>query len=474
MQRLISGNIKLAAIRIVAIYAFFAGAWILVSDNVLAWLVNDPATMTKLAVFKGWLFVLLTSALLYKLIIKDNLRISDASARLQQSEDRFHTIYDSLNDAIFIHDAETGRILDVNETACSFYLYSKQEILERNLELVGTGKSPYSVVEALDWLRKAAAGEPQTFEWLTVTKDGRRIWVEVRMHLTTISEEKRIIVMVRDITERKQAEEAISRQQAMLEELNRTLEKRVSEAVSELRQKDEMLLQQSRHAAMGEMLNNIAHQWRQPLNNIAIYVQTMQMLRASGDLSDQELQKDVQSVMEIVNYMSRTIDDFRTFFRNEKQKQLFSLKEAAEKALRFVSARMEHHEISCSLEVRHDASIMGFQTEYIQVLLNLLNNAIDALNQPAREGRRVTVIIDQQEGDSVLTVQDNGGGIPQSVLPHIFEPYFTTKGPGEGTGIGLYMAKVIIEKHMSGTISATNRAEGAEFKVKVPARSQTS
>jgi PAS domain S-box-containing protein len=459
---------RLAALRIVVIYAFFGALWILTSDTVLGWLVSDHDTMTRLSLFKGWLYVLLTALLLYKLINHDNLKLAEASARLRSSEERFHTIYDSLSDAVFIHDAATGRIVDVNATMCRLYGYQREEVLDQTIDLVGTGEAPYSATEALAWLRRTAAGIPQTFEWITKAKDGHTFWVEVSMRCVTLDGCPRIVVMVRDISDRKQAEALLNIQQKQLEELNHTLEQRVGETIAELRQKDELLLQQSRHAAMGEMLNNIAHQWRQPLNNIAIYVQNMQLLRKAGALSDQELQNDVQSVMEIIQYMSKTIDDFRTFFRNEKQKQPFALKAVVEKALRFVSARMEHHGIRCELVVRQEATIDGYQAEYIQVLLNILNNAADALDMVSSGERRLLITLDREGANALLSIRDNGGGIPPEALPYIFEPYFTTKGPTAGTGIGLYMAKVIIETQMNGSISARNTAEGAEFIITVP------
>jgi C4-dicarboxylate-specific signal transduction histidine kinase len=218
---------------------------------------------------------------------------------------------------------------------------------------------------------------------------------------------------------------------------------------------------------MGEMLNNIAHQWRQPLNNIAIYVQNMQMLRESQELSDEQLKSDVGSVMELVKYMSKTIDDFRTFFRNEKQKKEFVVKDAVEQALRFVAARMEHFGIGYQLVVRQESTIVGYQTEYTQVLLNILNNAIDALQHATFPDRQIVITMDKQAAKVIVIICDNGGGIAPEVLPHIFEPYYTTKGPSEGTGIGLYMSKVIVEKHMSGTLTARNTADGTELVIEI-------
>ena len=461
-------QVRLAALRIVGIYAFFAAVWILVSDTIVGWLVSDHDTLTKVALFKGWLFVLLTSLILYKLIYSDNLKLAKATALLQGSEERFHTIYDSLNDAVFIHDAETGRILDLNETACRLYGYDREELLSRGVQQLGTGETPYTAADMLAWIQRCAEGAPQLFEWITTTKYVSRLWVEVSMRRATLDGENRVVVMVRDISQRKRAEEQLSLQQAQLEELNHTLEKRVTEAIAELRQKDELLLQQSRHAAMGEMLNNIAHQWRQPLNNIAIYVQSMQLLKAAEELTDEQIQDDVRHIMEIINYMSKTIDDFRTFFRNEKQKHPFSVSEAAGKAISFVSAQMEHYGITCQLIVHDERTVNGYQSEYTQVVLNILNNAIDALNHSGSRDKRILISISAEHNNTVLSIEDNGGGIAPETLPHIFEPYYTTKGPGAGTGIGLYMAKTIIEKHMAGSLSARNSSEGAEFRISLP------
>lgn len=461
-------RVRLSALRIVGIYAFFAAVWILVSDNIVGWLVSDHATMTTVQVFKGWLFVLLTSLILYKLIFSDNLKLAKTTAQLKDSEERFHTIYDSLNDAIFIHDAASGRVLDVNETACRLYGYSRSEIVDNSLLRLGTGEPPYSEADALAWIHRCADGTPQTFEWITTIHDGSHLWVEVSMRRAIIHGENRVVVMVRDISDRKRAEETVNAQQEQLEELNHTLEIRVNEAIVELRQKDELLIQQSRNAAMGEMLNTIAHQWRQPLNNIAIYVQTLPLLRDSGELTDEQLQSDVESIMAIVLYMSKTIDDFRTFFRHEKMKQAFYLKDVAEKALNFVSARMEHLEINCQRLVKKEPLVFGYESEYVQVLVNILNNAIDILSYTEKTKRQVVLTIDELDDKAILTVQDTGGGIAPEALPHIFEPYYTTKGPGEGSGIGLYMAKTIIEKHMSGTLSASNTNDGAAFCIVLP------
>lgn len=263
-------------------------------------------------------------------------------------------------------------------------------------------------------------------------------------------------------------EDEIAQRQQTQEELNRinsSLEERIADAISELRKKDNLLLQQSKLAAMGELLNNIAHQWRQPLNNIAISVQTMQYLNKAGELSQEEMDQDIKAVMDILFYMSATIDDFRGFFIKDREKREFVLQEVVEKTLNLVRPTLDDKGIMVSVTGEPDIRAIGYPNEYAQTLMNILYNARDALLEKQVQDPRIRISIQQQESRSVLTVSDNGGGIPQQILPQIFEPYVTTKGPGQGTGIGLYMAKTMIERNMGGTLTAHNTAEGAEFRI---------
>ncbi len=264
----------------------------------------------------------------------------------------------------------------------------------------------------------------------------------------------------REISERKRAE-------AALEEMNRTLEHRVSEEVEQNREKDRLIFQQARQAAMGEMLHSIAHQWRQPLNNIAIYVQTLELLHRDGTLTDEQLHKDVRTIMDLIMYMSNTIDDFRSFFRHDKKSYRFKVADQIRQALRYVSSRLEQAGIVSEVDVRNEIEIESNPSEYTQVLLNILNNAVDALQAARPPHALIRITVDIADGRSVVTISDTGGGIPEEFLPRIFDPYFTTKPVGAGTGIGLYMAKVIVEKNLGGRLSACNTAEGALLRVEV-------
>jgi signal transduction histidine kinase len=260
----------------------------------------------------------------------------------------------------------------------------------------------------------------------------------------------------REITERKRVE-------AELESTNVTLEERVKREVEQNREKDRLIFQQARQAAMAEMLHSIAHQWRQPLNNIAIYIQNLELLHGDGSLTPQQLHDDVQTMMDIIMYMSNTIDDFRSFFRHDKIAHRFKVSDQINQALRYVSSRLEQAGITSELRVLSDPELDSYPSEYMQVLLNILNNAVDALVTVHPFKPLIRILVDTNAGKSQVSIQDNAGGIPAAILSHIFDPYFTTKPQGEGTGIGLYMAKVIVEKNLGGVLTVSNREDGAEF-----------
>ena len=285
----------------------------------------------------------------------------------------------------------------------------------------------------------------------------------------------------REISERIKTEEALHEKTDQLEQeiaerqkaqdelqlLNSSLAERIESAIAELRQKDNLLIHQSRLAAMGELLNSIAHQWRQPLNNIAAYVQNIQYLNKAGELTQEEIDQDIKAVMDILFYMSHTIDDFRSFFVKDRSKREFVLLEIVEKTLNLSKSALDDKNIKVSVEAAADVRAIGYPNEYAQTLMNILYNARDALLAQQTAEPEITITIWQEADCSVLTVQDNAGGIPPHVLPHIFEPYFTTKGPSQGTGIGLYMAKTMIEHNMGGRLTAGNIDNGAEFRIEL-------
>ncbi len=252
-----------------------------------------------------------------------------------------------------------------------------------------------------------------------------------------------------------------------LNQLNKTLEQRVIEEVAKGREKDHLLIQQAKLASMGEMIGNIAHQWRQPLNNVGLLIQDLKNASHFGDLDEAYLNESVDKAMVIIQNMSATIDDFRYFFSPKKESRKFSLAESMDKAISFVEANFKNSGIEIELDIKDEVTLEGFPNEYSQVLLNLLNNAKDVLIERGIEHPKVTIHLIKEDDRAMLTVKDNGGGIPADIIDKIFEPYFSTKKGEKGTGIGLYMSKVIIENSGQGKLTARNAEDGAEFTIEV-------
>lgn len=255
-------------------------------------------------------------------------------------------------------------------------------------------------------------------------------------------------------TRRSEAEQALQRETG---ERIKTLER--------LRRKEQMLIQQSRQAAMGEMIGNIAHQWRQPLNTLGLTVQQLMLFYDLGEFDRKFLAEGVCKSMEIIQHMSQTIDDFRNYFRPNKEKVVFRVLEAVTKTLSLMSASLHSKQIKVVVDTQAEPTAYGYSNEYAQVLLNILINARDALLERGTSQPQITITIDQEDQHSIVTIVDNAGGILEDILGKVFDPYFTTKGPQTGTGIGLFMSKTIIEKNMGGLLSVRNQAGGAEFRI---------
>jgi signal transduction histidine kinase len=253
-----------------------------------------------------------------------------------------------------------------------------------------------------------------------------------------------------------------------LQKYQKNLEKRVEEELAKRREQEQIMIQQSKLAAMGEMVGMIAHQWRQPLNAIGLLIQDMKDAQEFGELDEAYLDTSVESTMQLIQFMSATIDDFRNFFKQDKEKKNFSVKEILDGVASVIGASLKNNLIELAVDAREPIEIYGYHHEYMQVVLNIINNAKDALKRSAREDKRISIEwMKTAEGKSRVIIADNGGGIPEDILPKIYEPYFTTKEQGHGTGIGLYMSKMIIERHMNGTLKEENVDDGVRFIIEV-------
>lgn len=259
-----------------------------------------------------------------------------------------------------------------------------------------------------------------------------------------------------EITERKRAEKSLRNETA----------KRL-QAVEALRKKEQMFLQQSRQAAMGEMIGNIAHQWRQPLNTLGLITQRHGAFYGTPAFNKEYLDNSITKSMEIIQHMSKTIDDFRNYFKPEKEKTDFPVIEAINHTLSLLEGSFQNPKITIEVRKLDNPVINGYQNKFSQVILNILVNSRDAVMERLIDNARITITLGSESDCTVVTIADNAGGIPEDVINKIFDPYFSTKGPQQGTGVGLFMSKSIIEKNMGGILSVRNVDNGAEFRIEV-------
>jgi C4-dicarboxylate-specific signal transduction histidine kinase len=270
---------------------------------------------------------------------------------------------------------------------------------------------------------------------------------------------------------RKAKEDLELRVEERTQELTQALEKLRTETEERLRVaqeltfKDQLLMQQSRMAAMGEMIGFIAHQWRQPLNSLGLISQELSFRYKRGAFDEQYVDEVTAQTMRIIKQMSQTIDDFRHFFKSESEKRTFRMMDSVTTTLKLVEASFREHNLEVEVIANDDVVVEGFPNQFSQVLLNILMNARDACVERKVEKPKIWIHLLMEDGKAVMTITDNAGGVPEETIARIFDPYFTTKGPERGTGVGLYMAKTIVERNMGGRLTVSNTPEGAEFRI---------
>ena len=248
--------------------------------------------------------------------------------------------------------------------------------------------------------------------------------------------------------------EKVHQKTKKLREINNQLEEKIKKEVDENLKKDRLLSQQQKMISMGQMIENIAHQWRQPLSLITTSVSGLKIKKMLGDLDDEFFNKTLDSVMNTSQYLSSTIDDFRYFFKPQREKEDFYLENCCNRTIDLLEANFleKNIKVICTID---DVKINGYETELIQVLINLLNNSKDALESKEDE-KLIFIDILRKNNKAIIKIKDNAGGIDEDILDKVFEPYFTTKHQAQGTGIGLYMCQEIVTKHMNGHIDITN------------------
>jgi PAS domain S-box-containing protein len=419
-------------------------------------------------------------------------RVAERTEELCQSEERYSRLVNTANEGIWVINTE-HRITYANQRLVDILGYSVKEIIGRHLEDFVAAEELSELAARLEHRR---LGVSEQYESRMRKRDGSEIWLAMSAAPLFDAESRFYgsFAMCFDITERKRMREELQQANELLiqrvaertAELSATIERLQDEinersrlgqaleaetkerlnAQAELHENELLLIQQSRLAAMGEMIGNIAHQWRQPLNLLGLLAQELPMVYKKGDFTTEYLEANVQRMLETIRHMSKTIDDFRYFSRPSKQKVDFRILETIGKTISLLEGGLNAHNIKTAVVSACDPVVNGYPSEYSQVLLNIMINARDAFLAHEVTNPTITIEVGTDGGRCVVTITDNAGGIPEGIIDKIFDPYFTTKGPDKGTGVGLYMSKMIIEK-MGGSLSARNVDGGAQFRIQV-------
>ncbi|MDR2342613.1 MAG: PAS domain-containing sensor histidine kinase [Campylobacteraceae bacterium] len=377
-----------------------------------------------------------------------------------------------------------GIITFVNKEFCKISGYSEKELIGKNHNIVRHPDVPKANFELL-WntiLKK------ETFKTTAINraKDGSTFYVNTT--ISPILDKKgnilEFIAIRYDVTKNILLTEELKRKEEELKHLNITLENRVEEQTKQLlnlnknleqkvreeveknREKDKMVFQQARLAAMGEMIGNIAHQWRQPLSEFSIVLFNMKKFFTQNDLS--RFEEQYKHGKKVIDKMSQTIEDFRNFFNPEKHKNTFFIKNTINEIVSILAGSLDRLNIHVKVRARKTIKVLGYQNEFSQAILNIINNAKDAFKDKNIKKRSIIILAKKDDKFVYITIQDNAGGINEAIIDKIFEPYFTTKHASSGTGLGLYIVKTIIENSMQGEIVAENRNGGAFFTIKIP------
>jgi len=368
-------------------------------------------------------------------------------------EDTFETIFNKSTDGIML--IKDVRFRECNDSIVKmFNLPSKEALVNTHISKLMPRFQPdgaSSVRKMMLLVNMALRNGSCSFEWLHKKITGETFWCEIVLTRIHLENEDLIHGAWRDISARKELEEEQKVSLEKIENLNRSLQ--------------EKLFSQSRFAQMGEMLAMIAHQWRQPLSAISSASGSLNLKAKLGRLSDDVVIRKSEDIAQYAKHLSNTINDFRDFFKPNKERKKTDLNELVEAVLNIVAASVKSSNITFITELYSKQKFLSYPNELKQVILNLVKNAEDALLETHAFEPYIRIET-YDKGDSViLKISDNGGGIPQQIMEKIFDPYFSTKTKKDGTGLGLYMSKTIIQDHCGGSLHVKNGDEGAIFEI---------
>lgn len=378
-----------------------------------------------------------------------------------------------------------GYITFVNDEFCNISKYSRDELIGQNHNIV---RHPDVSPEVFKRLWKTILAK-KVYKGIikNLAKDGSVFYlnatiipildengnieefVAIRHDVTEVIElNERLMATRIELKELNLSlEEKVKEQTKELLELNKSLENRVKEEILKNEEKNRLLSQQARLISMGEMIGNIAHQWRQPLSELGI-----DLFKMKQSIKDEEkFINTYEHAKTVIKNMSNTIDDFRNFFKSDKEKEEFSIKEAIDKSLGMLEGTFKKEGIHVEILKNEDVKISGIKAEFSQVIINILTNAKDAMQNLDPKDKIIKIKIYKNDKFAFVSIYNNGENIKDSIMDKLFDPYFTTKHKSVGTGIGLYMCKMIVT-NMNGNIYVKNLKNGVDFCIEIPLKKE--
>jgi len=424
------------ALYIATVYFILSFFWILFSDKAILLFTQNNEVLTYIQTIKGWLFISITSIFLYFLISKEFKKEQDL-------KEYFKKTLDNLASPIIVFN-EDGKVLSINKTFEKLTGYKHKEIdtIDKWLK-IAYGQDASNVKNIIDSLYTIDSITDNGIYHIK-TKSGKTlIWNFYSAPFGIRNNKRTIISNAIDITD--------------------------------VKEKEKIMMQQSKMAAMGEVLENIAHQWRQPLSNISTVATGIDLKSELNTLEEKEISQSMKVINDTVQYLSKTIDDFRSFFNPSKEKTNFTVEESFEKSLQVIGSKFTNENIEFINEIEN-INILNDNNALIQVFINLFNNSKDAFIEKNLSTRLIFIKTDIKKDKIIIEIKDNAGGIDENIINKVFEPYFTTKSKSLGTGIGLYMSEEIVVKHMEGSIEVENvefdynkeKQKGTKFTISLP------
>ena len=388
-----------------------------------------------------------------------------------QNEKVYEILYQKSYDAIFL--IKNYKLIDVNETTKKMFEGKYKDDFSKN-----TGLNPFimspefqensqnSADASMRWMKECLDKGHSNFEWNFSRFDRTLFWADVALTRIHIDNHIYIHGSLREITKKKEQDELIKQEGAELRLLSKSLQAKVKSEVEKNREKDRLMYSQAKNAQMGEMLNMIAHQWRQPLNAMSASSIKITMKQELDLLDEEDINKHAEFIQTQTQKMSKVIDDFMNFFKPENEKTDFTIKECFADIEAIMGAQLIARDISLEYDKDSPYILHSYPKELSHVLVNLIANSRDAFADVEQKNQKISVdIVSLEDGVCLLRVQDNAGGISKDKIDKIFNPYFTTKEQGKGTGIGLYMSKRVVEEVLEGSISSQNTKDGVKFDI---------